>query len=551
MKIMVMLIVMLLGMSTFMLVGADSNVPETDFQASLQMVVKRYKMKEDAPETILAAAHYAEGDPVENYNEAERYAAGLGVCRDFSIMLNNGLASGNESASNTSGYEDYLLEDVESITYNPSYIPKEVMEARASEDIRAVTQPSFWTDERFLDKYGMDMASFVPSAPYAGICLLTVSKDAYGYPGQHYNEDEKAMEFLLYHMKKKVSISLSRKLSEKGFYLTGNPDTASIFLESDIAYSQTSSYSGSAVRDYDGYVIVFRLNAIDALTHKKIATIEVKGLPEYRVKKTKENYINYMIWTDFPKFTQDRLGNELKEFTRFMDALAKYCASDLKAENTIPGPYSALPEWLKTQSSKSKEPWEKAIYESGAKEICVHDGSLSFRIQSYNPRISDISEEDPAAFLTAVSDNAAQYDHVVTVQLEKGKITSKVKKAMETEMKKTAAESKKAYGDKVLLQNLRTVYFPAPTGKTKKPDQLAAAAKEMPTSAFYYPYKDPAAAAIRFSRIQTCSLVTKNGPLQLALSVTGLSKKTMILPLPLSDLAEGGFGEAYQAFLPE
>ena len=556
MKIEVLLLAFLLGMAALTFGGGMAEATESGFNVSLQETIKLNRPKDGIPDykMIYLAAYKAEGDPIETFNEAERYAAEIGICRDFSIYLNNLLAAPKkESAFLESGYENYRLEELESHADYSNRTAKEVVETRASEESRAITAPSLWTNERFLEKYGMDMASFVPSAPYGGVCLLTVSKDACGYPGQRYNGDEEAEKFLLNHVKKSISITLSRTLEKNDLYLTGNPDTASIFLEIDLDFAPGDTYSGAVNYDYSGYVIVFTLKAIDAVTHKPIASIGVKGLRQYSIKITKENSIKHMVWTDFPQFTRDRFGKETKEYAHFMQSLVKHSAAEIKKENTIPSPYSALPKLMKTQSEKSKEPWEKAIYESGSREIRVQNGELSFRIRSYNPNLSGISglEDDPVAYLTAVSENAIRYEHLITVPLDKGKIGSKAEKAILAGIKKTAVASKKAYSDKTLLAKLKEVYFPAPAGKIQGADRIAAAAAEMPASAFFYPYEDPVAAAVRFYRVKQISMNTKDGPLQLSLSVTGLSKKAQTLPLPVSDLARGGFGEAYLPLLDE
>ena len=556
MKIEALLFVFLLGLAALMFGEGMAEATKSGFSDSLQEVIKLNRPKDGIPDykMIYSAAYKAEGDPVEAFNEAERYAAELGICRDFSIYLNNLLASPKkESAFLESGYEKYRLEELESHAVYSNLTAKEVVEARASEESRAITAPSLWINERFLEKYGTDMASFVPSAPYGGVCLLTVSKDACGYPGQRYSGDEEAENFLLNHVKKSISISLSRTLEENNLYLTGNPDTASIFLEIDLDFAPGDTYSGPVNYDYSGYVIVFTLKAIDAVTHKPIASIGVKGLREYSIKITKENSIKHMVWTDFPHFTKDRFGKETKEYARFMQTLVKHSAAEIKRENTIPGPYSALPELLKTQAEKSKDPWEKAIYESGPRQIRAQNGELSFRVRSYYPDLSGISglEDDPVAYLTAVSENAMRYDHLITVPLDKGKIGSKAEKAILAGIKKAASASKKAYSDKTLLAKLKAVYFPAPAGKIQGADKIAAAAAEMPASAFFYPYKDPVAAAVRFYRVKQISMNTKDGPLKLSLSVTGLSKKAQTLLLPISDLAGGGFGESYLPLLDE
>ena len=71
----------------------------------------------------------------------------------------------------------------------------------------------------------------------------------------------------------------------------------------------------------------------------------------------------------------------------------------------------------------------------------------------------------------------------------------------------------------------------------------------MPASAFHYPYEDPAAAAVRFYGIKKCTLDVSGGPDRLALTVTGLTREPLTIPLSLEDLARSSFSEAYEAML--
>ncbi len=519
----------------------------SDFQNYLQNEWK-YR-RELTPSDLFRAARSAEGDRLANFAEAQRYAAELGIARQFAFDTEDAIAKKNGSTGwIMAGYDDYWLTDSKEPAFIGIRLTEEVEQALASEEARAFVPAALCTDQRFREIYGVSMKDFRPSRPRSGVCLLTLSPSAHGWPEMPASADGKAMAFAVDDTKKMLR-SLTYRLEDNQSVLqvTGNPDTASVIIEMDIRFTFAGDYGAR----HHGYNKVYSLTAFDAKTRKKIADFSVKSYIGYSVKLEKDNHIDDYIWADFPSFPTRPLDQKTEDLIKFANTLEKYAAKSVQTDNTTPQPFGALYALLEEESRKTKDPWLKAVLSSGARDYRIRDGQLSFTLRSGNPRTDALTGEadDPAAFLTQAGQNALAHNLMVTVMLQDGFIGKKTRQDILTAAKRGAADSKKAFADRKMTEILRKVYFPAPSGKFKKPEDIAEAASSMPASAFFYPYEDPAAAAVRFYGVKKCTLDVSHGPDQLSLTVTGLTRDPLAIPLNLSDLAHSGFSEAYEAML--
>ncbi len=498
---------------------------------------------------LLVAARGADGDPLAIFAEAQRYAAELGLARDFAFSTEDAIAEANGSTQwIMAGYDDYWLTDSKKPPFMANVLKAEVDEALASEEARAIVPASLWTDQRFREIYGVSMKDFRPSRPRPGVFLLTLSPSACGWPGMPASDDEKALKYAIDDVRKMLErLSYTFEHSHSAMKVTGNPDTASVFIEMDIQFV----FSGEYKNNYQGYDLVIRLTALDASTRKKIADSTAKSEIGYMVTLGDGNHHNHYVWASFPKWYDEPSDRNTASYKRFISELERYIAKAVKAWDTTPEPYGALPALLEEESGKTRDPWLKAVLSSGARDFRIRDGMLSFTLRSGNPRTDTLAEEtgDPAAFLTHAGQNALAHDLTVTVALQDGFIGKKTRQDILAAAKRAAADSKKAFSGKEIAEAFRQVYFPAPSGKFKKAEDIAEAASAMPESAFHYPYDDPAAAAVRFYGMKKCTLDVSGGPDGLALTVTGLTRETLVIPLSLEDLARSGFSEAYEAML--
>ena len=538
------------GASALAETGTEAEEPSA-FQLRLQHSLKRRSDPEAPadPSDLFEAARNADGDCLANFAEAQRYAAELGIARGFAFDTEDALAADNGSTDRImSGYDDCWLTDSKQPAFTRNLLRNEVKQALASEEARALVPASLWTDQRFREIYGVSMEDFRPSSPRSGVYLLALSPSACGWPGMPASDDEKSMEYAINDAKIMLKdLTYGFEHFNSVLTATGNPDTASVIIEMDIRFTFSGDYGNS----YHGYDMVVTLTALDAKTRKKISDFTVKGSLGYMVTLEKGNHIHNYVWSDFPSWPREPPDKNTANFDRFLNAIDRHAAKAVKADNTTPEPFGALPALLEEESGKTKDPWLKAVLSSGARDFRIRDGKLSFTLRSGNPRIDTLSADadGPIAFLTQAGLNALAHDLTVTVALQDGFIGKKTRQDILAAAKRAAADSKKAFGSKEMAETLRKVYFPAPSGKFKKAEDLAEAASAMPASAFYYPYKDPAAAAARFYGIKKCALDVSGGPDRLALTVTGLTREPLTIPLSLEDLARSGFSEAYEAML--
>ncbi len=519
------------------------------FQLCLQNHLKYSPGTPAEPADLFFAAGNAEGDPLTIFAEAQRCAAELGIARGFAFRTEDAIAAENGSTGRImAGYEDYWLTDAKEPAFTRNLLRKEVGQALASEEARAAVPPSLWTEERFREIYGVSMQDFRPSRPRSGVFLLTLSPSACGWPGMPASEDKKSMEFALADAKKMLKpFTYAFERTHSALQVTGNPDTASVIVEMDIRFDFFGDYGNS----YHGYNMVVALTALDASTRKKISDFSVKSWLGYTVKVENDNHLGDCLWADFPSWPRQPPNQDTANFDRFLGALEKYAAKAVQRDNTTPEPFGALPALLEEESRKARDPWLQAVLSSGAQDFRIRGGMLSFTLRSCNPRTDTLSGEadDPAAFLTQAGQNALAHNLTVEVPLQDGFIGQKARQGILVAAKRAAADSRKAFGSKEMAETLRRVYFPAPSGKFRNAEDAAAAATSMPASAFFYPYGDPAAAAVRFYSIKKCTLDVSGGPDRLALTVAGLTREPAVIPLRLEDLARSGFSEAYEALL--
>ena len=542
----------------FLLAGCSGTLAETGteaeemsaFQVCLQ---KDKKYRTDPvvsadPSDLFYAARNADGDRLANFAEAQRYAAELGIAREFAFGTEDAIAGGNGSTGRImAGYDDYWLTDSKEPVFAGNRLRDEVKQALASEEARALVPAALWTEQRFQEIYGVSMKDFRPSRPRSGVYLFTLSPSACGWPGMPASDDEKSMKFAIDDVKKMLkTFTYGFEKNHSVLQVTGNPDTASVIVEMDIQFA----FSGEYANNYHGYNMVVRLTALDAKTRKKISDFTVKGSLGYMVTLTKENHLHDYVWSEFPSWPREPPDKNTANYDRFINAIERFIAKAVQADNTTPEPFGALPALLEEENGKTNDPWLKAVLSSGAQNFRIRDGKLSFTLRSGNPLTDTPAEtDDPAAFLTQAGQNALAHNLTVTVTLQDGFIGKKARQDILAAAKRAAADSKKAFGSREMAETFRKVYFPAPSGKFKKTEDIAEAASAMPASLFFYPYEDPAAAAIRFYGIEKCTLDVSGGPDRLALTVTGLTEEPLEIPLSLEDLARSGFSEAYEAML--
>lgn len=119
---------------------------------------------------------------------------------------------------------------------------------------------------------------------------------------------------------------------------------------------------------------------------------------------------------------------------------------------------------LEELSEASKEPWEKAIYDEGARQVGQSGDEVTFLLRSFDPKIKSLPEygEDKAGWLDGFFENVQQYDIEASLTLKDGEPDPASMKALKSQVSKAAAAAKSAFDQKITRVALSELLLPAP-----------------------------------------------------------------------------------------
>lgn len=404
-------------------------------------------------------------------------------------------------------------------------------------------EPVYWSESDFADFYGVSYAKFKPSRPRAGYVCVIVKDSAQSAPKTSWKEDE---EGDFYNALTQHVDELLWELEDDAPILTGNPNLASSFLVFDLQYP-FRGYYGSEQPYVKGYNCTVSLTLTNAKSRSAIASITRTN----RLGNTIYSWDDWIAKADIPELYE---GGDYAGFTeKIRAALIKERAKAVSARKiTNLNAGSVLNGILAEQADKTKNAWQAAIYNAGAKDAKLEDGALTFRLRGYDPLLSELgkyaSAEDKTAWLMSALTNAAAYRLKLSVPVQDGGVTTKGLNALKQAVEKAASAAQKAFGGKELSAALTAYLFPSPIdGKLTDASDLL-----KPTEAFsnwmsaiglYTDTPENALSSLCYAQ-KSQTLSVKGGPNALAMSCVGVD------PASLLQLAYTAVLDA-QAYIPK
>ena len=312
--------------------------------------------------------------------------------------------------------------------------------------------------------------------------------------------------------------------------LTANPNLASQFWVFELKYPFYGNY-GSSAPYVKGYHCTLTLTVTDAATNKTIAT-------DSRTNKLANTIYEWSNWiaqadvptlsdcSDYPSFASKVRARLVKDRST---AQASQTITALNAGAVVNG-------ILATQGDSAKDAWQQAVYNAGARDVKLEDGTLTFKLRSYDPQLSTLGKyadaEDGTAWLMSALTNASAYDLEVSVPVVDGQITQKGMNTLKQTVTKAAVTAKTAFGNKEFSTALIAYLYPSPIeGKLTDASQLLA-----PTDAFTERMNELGLTGIApfnawsavFYGQKSQTLNVKDGPDALALTCVGADPAAML-----------------------
>lgn len=413
---------------------------------------------------LIDAAGLAEGDPSKACQDMVDYAVQNGLAGELLLQIGDMLehADPSEQSRKISNY--VASRYVESGTTHSYRNPTEVEQARfAAADTQRTEPAAIWETSGFEEVFGIAFDRFKPLRPQPGLCLAVIKASALYRPGRAYNDTLETAQEVLNNLKPVVS-ACDRSLQSASLSFTGNPNLASVVILFDIQYSFYGNY-GNAYDPIKGYGAIVTLTALDARTHRKIASVKMKhelggmisvksgGIYEDRIYCASLPTTTAIdIWQPF----EDKLAASVNPQSG-NDAYT-YAVTEGNAELIV----SIL---LNGLAGKASDPWQKAIYEAGAQAVRMDGDTLSLRLRSFDPALESLGAyaDNPDTWLSDMLQNAAAYNLNCTLTIdEDGKLLQSSETPLKAAVKKAAAAVGKAYGNKDVLTALRARLFPVP-----------------------------------------------------------------------------------------
>lgn len=327
--------------------------------------------------------------------------------------------------------------------------------------------PVFWAEADFVDFYKVKFAKFTPSAPRPGYVCVVVKDSSQGFPETSWRDEPENMENAIYRSVGDIVYALE---GENVPVFTGNPNLASEFWVFELKYPFYGNY-GKSEPYVKGYHCSLSVTVTDA-EHNKITSISTTN----RLPDTISTWYNWIAQADVPEIQE---SGSFASFTRklgeniHLERAKAVVGKKITAMNTE----SVVNGILAYQSESAKNGWEQAIYSGGARDVQLSGDMLTFRMRSYNPKISEMGKYAEAEYKTGwlfgVLNNATTYDLEISVPVKNGKITDDGMTALKSAVTKAADAAKKGFGGKDFKTALIEYYFPQPLdGKLKTAEDL-------------------------------------------------------------------------------
>ena len=382
-------------------------------------------------------------------------------------------------------------------------------------------EPIIWTEKDFNTVFGKSISQFKPANPRPAYACIVIKNDTQGEPDKSWFESDpdEAMEAM-----SEIIENLRRDLDDDMPALTGNPQLASSFWIIQLKYPFYARYGTEG--EVKGYNCSLTVTVQDAVSHQKIGEISAKE----QLGDTIYSWSNWIAKADIP-YLANRSNYESQLMGKVRAAIQRERAS-LQANRplTMLNAEKVVNAMLLQQTDKLNDAWQKAIYESGAKNIEIDGNTLTFALRSYDAKQKELGKysaaEDKDKWLLAMLKNASAYDLEISVELENGNIPQKSVNKIKTAVQQAAPKARQFFSGQDFLAALKDYLFPV-MERAKSAEDLMNPAESF--AQFYsglgnlLDYAPVSVGAAVFQLQKNLALNVKDGPHAMELSCSSIS----------------------------
>ena len=429
---------------------------------------------------------------------------------------------------------ELLNEDISFYAYGYVDCSEAMKSVLADAGAEFCMQPYFWTESDINGYYGTPFSKFKPARPREGYVCVIVRDSAENAPETAWNKGDGS----IFQDALRTTVNdLMWALGDDAPVLTGNPNLAASFWIFDLSFPFYSVYTNRADRSdsYKGYNCVASLSVMPAGGKKAAAEIKQKNT----LPRTLGTYYLYngAFKADTPVLSQT---SSYQSFTGKVRAALQKERSAARANRKMTplNAESVLKSVLINQTAKLNDNWQKAIYESGARDVSLDGDTLTFTLRSYDPKLTELGSRadaaDKDAWLTGALERAAQYDLKMTLTVENGQLTKKSLQTLQSTVKKAASAAQKAFSGKDMTQALKEYFFPVPITERIKdaaplenPPEAFLTAVRSKSGVFGSGIPDAALSAFFYAQ-KSQALNVKGGPHEMILACVGVDPAAML-----------------------
>ena len=382
-------------------------------------------------------------------------------------------------------------------------------------------EPIIWTEKDFNTVFGKSISQFKPANPRPAYACIVIKNDTQGEPDKSWFESDpdEAMEAM-----SEIIENLRRDLDDDMPALTGNPQLASSFWIIQLKYPFYARYGTEG--EVKGYNCSLTVTVQDAVSHQKIGEISAKE----QLGDTIYSWSNWIAKADIP-YLVNRSNYESQLMGKVRAAIQRERAA-LQANRplTMLNAEKVVNAMLLQQTDKLNDAWQKAIYESGAKNIEIDGNTLTFALRSYDAKQKELGKysaaEDKDKWLLAMLKNASAYDLEISVELENGNIPQKSVNKIKTAVQQAAPKARQFFSGQDFLAALKDYLFPV-MERAKSAEDLMNPAESF--AKFYsglgnlLDYAPVSVGAAVFQLQKNLALNVKDGPHAMELSCSSIS----------------------------
>ncbi len=144
----------------------------------------------------------------------------------------------------------------------------------------------------------------------------------------------------------------------------------------------------------------------------------------------------------------------------------------------VPMPEGAfdLAAVLLAEAEAAEDPWRKAIWEAGARNVDWDGDSVSFQMRSFDPKIKELGKyaDDPSAWFWGFLENAAGYDLEATLSAVDGIPDPAGLKSLRSQVRAAATNAKTEFNQRAVRVAISDQLIPEPMEKIASLEALYA-----------------------------------------------------------------------------